>query len=403
MRRRDFLSVSAGTTLLTLGSGELAATGEGRPKRLIVIFLRGAVDGLNVVVPYGEKAYYDARPTIAIARAGTDGGALPLDDRFGLHPALASLLPLWSDKTLAFVHAAGSPDATRSHFDAQLYVENGTPGRSTTADGWMNRLLATLPEPHGPTDAVSIGPTLPQILKGKLPVANLPLGPGAGKPTPIDRPEVSSAFDQLYARNDAMGAAYRQARAARAELIGDLATEMQQADNGAPPPNSFPAVAARLAHLITQDRAIRLAFASLGGWDTHVNQGNQKGQLANRLRPLGDGLAALVKGLGKDWGDTIVVILSEFGRTVHENGSGGTDHGHGNIMFIMGGGIKGGKVYGDWPGLAKDQLYGPGDLGVTTDFRDVLAEIVQNRLLNSKLAEVFPGYQPKLRGLTSKA
>ncbi|MGA7261613.1 MAG: hypothetical protein WBX30_12080, partial [Stellaceae bacterium] len=253
MRRRDFLRLSAGTTLFTLGGGAWAATGEGGPKRLIVIFLRGAVDGLNVVVPYGEKAYYDARPTIAIARAGTDGGALPLDDRFGLHPALASLLPLWNDKKLAFVHAAGSPDATRSHFDAQLYVENGTPGRSTTADGWMNRLLAVLPEPHGPTDAVSIGPTLPQILKGKLPVANLPLGPGAGKPMPIDRPEVSSAFDQLYARNDAMGEAYRQGRAARAELIGDLATEMQQADNGAPPPNSFPAMAARLAHLITQD------------------------------------------------------------------------------------------------------------------------------------------------------
>ena len=189
MSRRDFLRLSAGTALLPLGGAAWAATAEGGPKRLIVIFLRGAVDGLNVVVPYAERAYYDARPTIAIGHPGTDQGALPLDGRFGLHPALAGLLPLWNDKKLAFVHAAGSPDATRSHFDAQLFIENGTPGRSTTPDGWMNRLLAALPEPHGPTDAVSIGPTLPQILKGKLPVANLPLGPGAGKPMPIDRPE----------------------------------------------------------------------------------------------------------------------------------------------------------------------------------------------------------------------
>ena len=243
------------------------------------------------------------------------------------------------------------------------------------------------------TGLAAVEATLPQILKGKLPVANLPLGPGAGKPMPIDRPEVSSAFDQLYARNNAMGEAYRQGRAARAELIGDLATEMQQADNGASPPNSFPAMAARLAHLITQDRAIRLAFASLGGWDTHVNQGNQKGQLANHLRPLGDGLAALVKGLGTDWSDTIVVILSEFGRTVHENGSGGTDHGHGNIIWVLGGNVRGGRVYGDWPGLATAQLYQARDLAVTTDYRIVLAALLERhlRLDDRQLAQIFPG------------
>ena len=393
MHRRDFLRVSAGTMLLPLGGAAWAATAEAGPKRLIVIFLRGALDGLNVVVPCCENAYYDARPSIGIARPGAEGGALPLDDRFGLHPALASLLPLWNDKQLAFVHAAGSPDATRSHFDAQLYIENGTPGRNTTADGWMNRLLATLPPSHGPTDAISVGPTLPQILKGKLPVANLPLGPGAGKLRPLDRPEVSSVFDRLYAGNDAIGEAYRQGRAARAELIGDLANEMQQADNGAPPPNSFPAMAARLAHLIVQDRRIRLAFASLGGWDTHVNQGNHNGQLANHLRPLGDGLAALAKGLGTDWRDTVVVILSEFGRTVHENGSGGTDHGHGNVIWVLGGNVRGGRVYGDWPGLGAAQLYQGRDLSVTTDYRTVLVAILERhlRLDDRQLTRIFPG------------
>jgi len=393
MNRRAFLGLSAGVSLLTLGNASWAATAEGGPKRLIVIFLRGAVDGLNIVVPYGEQPYYDARRSIAVGRPGTDGGALPLDGHFGLHPALTSLLPLWNDKKLAFVDATGSPDPTRSHFDAQLFIENGTPGQSTTADGWMNRLLAMLPEPHGPTDAISIGPTLPQIMKGKLPVTNLPLGPQAGRPTPLDRPEVSRAFDRLYAGNDAMGEAYRQGRTARAELIGELASEMQQADNGAPPPNSFPAQAARLAHLIGQDEHIRLAFASLGGWDTHVNEGNHKGQLANRLRPLGDGLATLVKDLGKHWDDTVVVILSEFGRTVHENGNGGTDHGHGNVIWVMGGSVRGGRIYGDWPGLATAQLYQGRDLAVTTDYRSVFAAVLERhlRLGDHQLAQIFPG------------
>src|SRR5215469_9888128 len=249
MNRRDFLRLSAGTTLLSVGSAASAATAEGGPKRLVVVFLRGAVDGLNVVVPHAERTYFEVRPTIAIGAPGTDQGALPLDDRFGLHPALAALLPLWSDRKLAFVHAAGSPDATRSHFDAQLFIENGTPGDSTARDGWMNRLLAALPDPHGPTDAVSVGPTLPQILRGALPVANLPLGPEAGRPMPLDRPEVSRAFDRLYGGNDAQSEAYREAREARAELLSDLASEMRQADNGAPPPSGFPLEATRLARL----------------------------------------------------------------------------------------------------------------------------------------------------------
>jgi uncharacterized protein (DUF1501 family) len=393
MNRRDFFRLSAGMTLLPFGSATWAMTADGGPKRLIVIFLRGAVDGLNVVVPYAERAYHEVRPTIAIGAPGTDQGALPLDDRFGLHPALVGLMPLWNEGKLAFVHAAGSPDATRSHFDAQLFIENGTPGNSATRDGWMNRLLMALPGPHGPTDAVSVGPTMPQILRGELPVANLPLGREAARQMPLDRPEISRTFDRLYGGNDPLSESYRQGREARAELIGDLAAEMRQANNGAPPANGFPLEAARLARLIRRERNIRLAFASLGGWDTHVNQGKGKGQLANRLQPLADGLAVLAKGLGSDWDDTVVVVISEFGRTVRENGNGGTDHGHGNVIWVTGGSVRGGRVFGDWPGLAKAQLYQGRDLAVTTDYRSVFAAILERHLglADRELAQIFPG------------
>jgi len=226
-----------------------------------------------------------------------------------------------------------------------------------------------------------------------LPVANLPLGPEGARPMPIDQPEIGRAFDRLYGGNDPISEAYRQGRATRAELVGDLASEMRRADNGAPQSGGFPAEAARLAHLIAQNRHIRLAFLSLGGWDTHVNQGKGKGQLANRLQPLGDGLAALAKGLGNAWDDTIAVVLSEFGRTVRENGNGGTDHGHGNVIWVLGGGVRGRRVYGDWPGLATAQLYKGRDLAVTTDYRTVLAAILERHLGldDRQLAQVFPG------------
>jgi uncharacterized protein (DUF1501 family) len=394
MNRRGFLRLTAGAVLLAPGAVPRAA--EGGPKRLVVILLRGAVDGLNVVIPHGERGYYESRPTIAIGPPGTDQGALPLDSHFGLHPALAALLPLWNDRKLAFVHAAGSPDATHSHFDAQLYIENGTPGRTTTRDGWMNRLLAALPEPRGPTTAVSIGPTVPPILKGNQPVANLSLGPEGARPMPIDQPEIGRAFDRLYAGKDSQSETYRQGRMARAELVGDLATEARRADNGAPQPAGFPTEAVQLARLIAQDPRIRLLFLSLGGWDTHVNQGRSKGQLANRLQPLGDGLGALARGLGSAWDDTIVVVLSEFGRRVRENGNGGTDHGHGNVIWVAGGGVRGGRVYGDWPGLATAQLYQGRDLAVTTDYRAVFTVILERhlRLDERQLAQVFPNLPP---------
>ena len=401
MQRREFLGLTAGASLLPLSGSAWAAAAEGSPRRLLVVMLRGAVDGLNVVVPYGEEAYYAARPTIAIGKPGSDNGGLALDEHFALHPALAALLPLWQAKQLAFVHAAGSPDPTRSHFDAQLFIENGTPGRHGTAEGWMNRLLAALPGSRSPTSAVAIGPTLPQILRGKLAVANLPLGPAAGNVLAIDKPEIAAAFDRLYTGDDAMARAWRQGRAARAELIASLPEPEGMAENGAAPPNALPALAKRFAGLIGRDRNIRLAFLSLSGWDTHVRQGNHDGQLAQRLHPLGDGLAEFAKALGRDWDDTVVVVISEFGRTAKENGDGGTDHGHGNVIWVLGGGVRGGQVYGEWPGLAADALYEARDLAVTTDYRSLLAAVIARhlRLPDRALAQIFPGFTPARSGL----
>lgn len=400
MRRRDFLGLTAGGALLPISGSAWATQTNGGPKRLVVVMLRGAVDGLNIVVPYGEAAYYAARPTIAIAKPGGEDCGLALDDHFALHPALAALTPLWEAKQLAFVHAAGSPDPTRSHFDAQLFIENGTPGRHATAEGWMNRLLAALPGAHPPTAAVAVGPTLPQILRGRMAAANLPLGPAAGNALAIDRPEIAAAFDRLYTGNDPIARAWRQGRAARAELIAGLPAPEPAPENGAPPPNALPAQAKRLAGLIGRDGNIRLAFLSLGGWDTHVRQGNHQGQLAQRLRPLGDGLAAFAQALGRAsgamWDDTVVVVLSEFGRTVKENGDAGTDHGHGNAIWIMGGAVRGGRVYGDWPGLAPGALFEGRDLAVTTDYRAVLAAVIARhlRLPDRALAQIFPGFIP---------
>ncbi len=393
------MTLASGAALSPALGPVWAARANEAPQRLVVVMLRGAVDGLNVVVPYGEQAYYDARPTIAIQKPGGDNGALALDGHFALHPALSGLMPLWNDKKLAFIHAAGSPDPNRSHFDAQQYIENGTPGRPSTQDGWMNRTLAALPGTRTPTDALAVGPTLPFILRGPVAVANLPLGPRAAQAMAIDQPQVASAFDKLYAGNDRQAEAYRQGRQARAELIADMSNEEQMADNGAPPAEAFPAAANRLAGLMTRDRHIRLAFAALGGWDTHISQGNNTGQLAGHLKPLGDGLAALAKGLGPDWNDTVVVVISEFGRTVRENGNRGTDHGHGNVIWIAGGRVNGGKVYGEWPGLADAQLYQNRDLAITTDYRHLLATVLERhlRLPDAAMAKIFPA-MPAMRG-----
>jgi len=394
VRRASILS-AAGIVLLSPHAWAAGGSGD-RKGRLVVVFLRGAVDGLNVVVPHGEPAYYDARPTIAIGRLNSEGGVSDLDGFFGLHPALGSMLPLWNERTLAFVHACGSPDPTRSHFDAQDYMESGTPGIKSTHDGWLNRLLAQLPGGHAPTEALSLGPTLPRILSGKLPVANLPLGRAATRPMPLDRPMVETAFDRMYGGTDALSFAYREGRASRAKLMTDLQRDMAEADAGAPSPQGFSDDASRLARLIRCDPSIRVAFLALGGWDTHVSQGAAQGQLAAHLAQLAAGLSGFAKALGPEYQDTVVLVISEFGRTLKENGNGGTDHGHGNVVWLMGGPVRGGKVYGRWPGVAKSALYQERDLAVATDFREPIGAVLRSHLglTDAQVAQVFPGKPP---------
>ncbi len=407
MNRRQFIiqsSLFSASSLLSIGthgwaSRSIAAVNP-NPHRLIVVFLRGAVDGLSIVVPYREPTYYTDRPSIAIPQPGQPNGVLDLDGQFGLHPALAPLLPLWQQKSLAFVHACGSNDETRSHFDAQDYLESGTPGVKSTRDGWMNRLLGIVSDKN-PIQAVSVGATTPRILQGKVAVANLASGRGGNNRMQIDKLQIASAFDRLYGNNDTLSRTYREGRLARTELLKDLEAEMKMANNGAPLPNGFPSDAQKLARLMARDPRIQVSFLAVGGWDTHINQGASQGQLARNLGQLGKGLVALQEGLGAVYQHTSIVVMSEFGRTVKENGNRGTDHGHGNVMWLLGGGIRGGKVYGKWAGLAPEQRYQGRDLAITTDFRDVLGTVLTQNLAvdRTTLQLIFPKYPGQMLDL----
>lgn len=403
MKRRDFLqSAAAGGLLLPFGRQAWAATSpNGTPtkNKMIVVMLRGAVDGLSVVAPHADANYYRLRPAIAVPRPGQENGAIDLDGYFGLNPALSTLQPLWQSGKLAFVHASGSPDPTRSHFDAQDYLESGTPGRKATADGWLNRMLGGLPGPVTPTRAVAIGPLMPRILSGRVEASNIASGAAGSKATALDRPQVGDAFDKLYSGDDKYSKAYQQSQQTHQEVMISLDSEMEAANGGAPLPNGFPDDAERLAKLMRKDPNIQIAFLAVGGWDTHANQGTVKGQLANRLNPLGLGLANLAQQLGPMFDDTTIVVMSEFGRTAKQNGNNGTDHGHGNVMWVMGGKVNGGKVYGDWQGMEENRLHEGRDLPVTTDFRQVLAQIGERHLLlpDAKLSQVFPDFPGNLR------
>ena len=410
MQRRDFLlRQAAGLAGWTLAGGAAnASTDDPRARnKLVVIMLRGAIDGLSVVVPHAEREYYQSRPSIALAAPGSGEDALlPLDARFGLHPALQRLHARWERGEMAFVHASGSPDPTRSHFDAQDYMESGTPGRKSTPDGWMNRLLATLPGPDTPMRAVSMGVTPPRILSGKVSVATLGLGPRAFASKAIDNPQMQAALARLYGNSAEIDRVYREATEGRSGMQRSMASARGRdmadgrssdptADAGAPGASGFAADARRLGQLIDADPGTRLAFTSVGGWDTHANQGAARGQLANRLASLGEGLDALAQGLGDSWRNTVIVVFSEFGRTLRQNGAGGTDHGRGNVMWLLGGPVSGGQVLGEWPGLDASALHEGRDLAVTTDFRAVLAPLLQSHLgaSDAAMGSVFPDYR----------
>ncbi len=389
MNRRLFLKNSAvamfgvGSTPLWLHRAAFAADAP-RKKVLVAIFQRGAVDGLNVVVPHGDKSYVGLRPNIAVK------DSLDLDGFFGLHPALAPLKPIYDAKHLAVIHAVGSPDPTRSHFDAQDYMESGTPGRKTTADGWLNRALAAQTKPS-PVRAVSMGTSLARALRGSNAAVALKT---------VDGFEVRDpAFEAMYAStvDKVMGGAGKETFEAL-KLMESIRTQPYKPANGAQYPNSALGQSLlQIARLIKANVGLEVAFADMGGWDTHANE---PAQLQNLLTQFGSALAAFHADMEDRMDDVSVVTMSEFGRTAKENGARGTDHGHANAMFAFGGGVKGGKVYGDWPGLAPDQLYQERDLAMTTDFRDVLGELVTGNLGGTTIAKVFPGYTvPKFRGI----
>ena len=367
-----------------------------RTKRLVVIFQRGAADGLNIVVPHGERQYYAMRPNINIPRKSL----YDLDGMFGLHPSLSPFLPLWEQRHLAIVHAAGSPDPTRSHFDAQDFMESGTPGVKVTEDGWLNRSLRELPlsGQSSAFRAIALGPSLPRILSGAEPVVamnninDFSIGGKNPKASPA-----ATAFEAMY------GHSTDTVLHTTGEETFDAVKMLRSADPGkyaaAPganyPKGRFGDSLRQLAQLIKANLGVQVAFADIGGWDHHVNEGSTEGQIANVLTDFSQSLAAFWTDLGELGEDTVVVTMSEFGRTARENGNRGTDHGHANVMFVLGGPVKGGKVYGRWPGLEPSQLYEGRDLALTTDFRQVIGEAVARHLQNHDLAEVFPGFDSR--------
>jgi uncharacterized protein (DUF1501 family) len=372
----------------------------GKKKILIAIFQRGAVDGLNMIVPHGESEYYNLRRNIAVAKPNQTDGAIDLDGFFGLHPSLKPLETFWQTKRLAIIHSAGSPENTRSHFDAQDYMESGTPGVKSTRDGWLNRVLQTrASKDDSPFRAVSMTGQLPRSLMGRAPsVAMTNLSDFAIK-AGVYTSAVKGGFEGIWQENvkDSLGETGKETFEA-VNYLKNANPAQYRAENGAQYPNTpFGRSLLQIAQLIKANVGLEIAFTDTPGlnWDTHANQGGSRGQLANLLRNFGQGIAALAADLGKRMDDVVILTMSEFGRTARQNGSNGTDHGHGNAMLVLGNSVKGGKVYGDWKGLKADQLNEGRDLAVTTDFRDVFAEIASAHLGNKNLDKIFPNYTVK--------
>ena len=373
-----------------------AGAAPARRKVLVAIFQRGAVDGLSMVTPHGDPAYASLRATIALQppRRADGDRAIDLDGFFALHPALAPLGPLWQSRALAVVHACGSPDVTRSHFDAQDYMESGTPGVKSTPDGWLSRAVVSLPEQRSPFRAVALTAMLPRMLRGDA---------GAIAMQSIDRfdvravgaPGARQGFESLYEQGvrDLLHGTGRETFEAVRMLKQANASRLLPANGADYPRGRFGDALRQIAQLIRADVGLEVAFADSEGWDTHVAQGAEQGQLANRLRELGAALAGFARDLGDRMSDVVVLTMSEFGRTVAENGNRGTDHGHATAMLVLGGGVRGGTVYGRWPGLAREQLFEGRDLTVTTDFRALFAEVAGRHLGVAQPAALFPGWR----------
>jgi uncharacterized protein (DUF1501 family) len=405
--RRTFLKAGACALLATVAPPRFlfrtVQAAEGRRRVLVAVFQRGAVDGLSMVVPYGDGAYRAVRPTIAIQapRPGDSEGARDLDGFFAFHPAMAPLMPLWNNRSLAVVDACGSPDTTRSHFDAQDYMESGTPGIKSTPDGWLARALRMRPsEQDVVVRAVAMGASMPRALRGEpnaivmRNVRDFDVRTGA-------QSAARHGFESLYEQGirDLLQGTGRETFEAVKALKRVNVSEVRPANGAAYPRGQFGEALRQIAQLIRAEIGLEVAFADSGGWDTHVGQGNEKGQLATRLQEFAGALAAFAQDLGDRMADVVVLTMSEFGRTVSENGNRGTDHGHATAMLILGGSVRGGKVYGRWPGLAREQLYENRDLAVTTDFRMLFGEVATRHLGVAAVETVFPGWVPSQRAL----
>ena len=371
---------------------------------LVVIFQRGAVDGLSMVIPHGERAYYEARKNIAIRPPQASNGdtAVDLDGFFGLHPALAPLTPLWKEQRLAVVHACGSPHPTRSHFDAQEYMESGTPGDKRTTDGWLSRLLEARPLVQAnPLRSVAFTTTVPRSLQGKIDpvtVSNLAdFDVKGGNPLLGTGIEAQQGFEHLYEQgiHDLLYDTGREAFDAIKLLKAHKVQNAAPANGAEYPRGRFGDSLRQIAQLIKANVGLEVAFTECGGWDTHVRQGNERGQLATRLTEFAQALQAFDRDLGDRIGGVVVLTMSEFGRTVQENGNGGTDHGHGTAMLVLGGTVRGGRMVGRWPGLAKEQLFDGRDLEVTTDFRHLFTEIAVRHLGLPADTALFPKFPTK--------
>src|SRR5438552_9918441 len=377
----------------------IAATPSSGKKQLVVLFQRGAADGLNIVIPFGEQNYYRMRPTIAIPepRRGGADCAIDLDGFFGLHPSLASLAPLFHKNEVAIVHAAGSPDPTRSHFDAQDFMESGTPGLKATEDGWLNRVLGNVPEENSsPFRAVAMGANLPRMLRGTAPAIALPdvrQFKVVAQNSSMNR-VAEGGFEAMYAQT--VDHALRGIGTDTFEAIDML----RKADPGKHKPEDgadygksrLGQSLQQIGQLLKADIGTEVLFVDCGGWDNHVNEGGAQGQLANLLKDLGQGMSAFRQDMGDGMQRIVFVTMCEFGRTADEYGYRVNDNATDKCMFVMGGDVQGGKVYGRWPGLNEGQLNEGRDLALTTDFRSVLGEILSKHLGADNLSAVFPGF-----------
>jgi uncharacterized protein (DUF1501 family) len=373
-----------------------AAAADARKKVLVAVFQRGAVDGLSMVVPHGDSAYFALRTATALRppRRAESGSAVDLDGFFAFHPSLAPLTPLWQSRALAIVHACGSPDTTRSHFDAQDYMESGTPGVKSTPDGWLARAASGRPAPGSPFRAVALGPTVPRSLRGDAGAISMPSLARFDVRATREAAVARKGFEALYEQGvrDLLHGTGRETFEAVKMLERTNAAQIAPANGADYGRSKFGQSMRQVAQLIRADVGLEVAFVDIGGWDTHVAQGAEQGQLGNRLRELADGLAAFAQDLGDRLSDVVILTMSEFGRTVAENGNRGTDHGHATAMMVLGGGVRGGKVYGRWPGLARERLFESRDLAVTTDFRALFSEVAGRHLAIARPAALFPGW-----------